>query len=200
MVKLFLSITMAFFVLFCITSCEENVATPKPRAYPRVVYPSKAYQAFDANYCNFTFDQPQYASVVQDTTYFEEKAKNPCWFNLEVPSLNAKIYFSYNPLRNRADLEEAIKDAYDMTNRHNAKASYIDEKTIHRTADKVYGVLFEVEGPVASTYQFYVTDSLHHFLRGALYFETKTRPDSIAPVAAFMKKDIDRMIGTLKWK
>lgn len=63
----------------------------------------------------------------------------------------------------------------------------------------MYGVVFNVEGPVASSYQFFVTDSTRNFLRGALYFNTQARPDSLAPVMEFMRKDLDRMVETLKW-
>jgi len=71
---------------------------------------------------------------------------------------------------------------------------------VQRPAQRVYGIVYNVEGPAASPYQFFVTDSTHHFLRGALYFNTQARPDSLAPVAAFMKADVNRLIETLKWK
>jgi gliding motility-associated lipoprotein GldD len=86
-----------------------------------------------------------------------------------------------------------------MTNKHNVKASYIEEFQVDRPEDKVYGVVFNVEGPAASTYQFFLTDSTKHFVRGALYFNTEARPDSLAPVAAFVREDLDRMVMTLKW-
>jgi gliding motility-associated lipoprotein GldD len=57
-----------------------------------------------------------------------------------------------------------------------------------------------VEGAAASTYQYFLTDSTRHFLRGALYFNTQTRPDSLAPVISFMKKDLDRLVNTLQWQ
>jgi hypothetical protein len=37
-------------------------------------------------------------------------------------------------------------------------------------------------------------------LRGALYFETAVNPDSIAPVLAFVRDDIIKMIDTFHWK
>jgi len=182
-----------------LASCEDYTPVPKPRAYPRVEYPQKAYKTFDETYCAFTFDQPVYASIEHDTTYFDEKAKNECWFNITVKQLNAKIFCSYNPIKSRADFDELVKDAYEMTNKHNVKASYIEELQVHRPADHVYGVVFNVEGPAASSYQFFLTDSTKNFLRGALYFNTEARPDSLAPVVQFMRQDLDRMVGTLKW-
>lgn len=183
-----------------LSACEEHVAVPKPRAYPRVFYPKKEYKPFDATYCHFTFDQPVYSTVQQDTSFFGKRAGNDCWFNLDVPTLNAKIYCSYYPITGRARFDELMSDAFELAQKHNVKASYIEEITIHRPADHVHGIVFNIEGPAASSYQFFLTDSTSNFLRGALYFNTQTRPDSLAPVLDFMKKDVNRMVQTLRWK
>ena len=183
----------------CLTACEDFTPVPKPRAYPRVDYPTKAYKSFDETYCGFTFDQPVYSTIEHDTTYFDEKAKNDCWFNITVKQLNAKIFCSYNPIRTRADFDKLVGDAYEMTNKHNVKASYIEEVQVYRPEDRVYGVVFNVEGAAASSYQFFLTDSTKNFVRGALYFNTEARPDSLVPVVKFMREDLDRMMLTLKW-
>ncbi len=192
-------IGLLLFFIIGLTACEEYTPVPKPRAYPRVEYPKKAYKTFDETYCAFTFDQPVYASIEHDTTYFDEKAKSDCWFNITVKQLNAKIFCSYNPIKSRADFDKLVNDAYSMTNEHNVRASYIEEIPVHRPNDRVYGVVFNVEGPAASSYQFFLTDSTRNFLRGSLYFNTEARPDSLAPVVEFMREDLNRMMGTLKW-
>ena len=191
---------LASVILGLMASCEEFTPVPKPRAYPRVVYPEKAYKPFEEGYCNFTFDMPVYAKIEQDTAYFDEKPKDECWFDIAVPALNAKIYCSYYPIHNPTDFDKFVSDAFEMTNKHTVKATYIDERPIHRNADRVHGVVFQVDGPAASSYQFFLTDSTRHFVRGSLYFNTVTRPDSLAPVAAFMREDLDRMVATLKWR
>jgi gliding motility-associated lipoprotein GldD len=185
---------------FFIVACEDYTPVPKPRAYPRVIYPEKIYKPFDVAYCNFTFEMPAYASIEKDTSFFDAKPRDECWFNLDVKPLNAKIYCNYNPVRSRKDFDELVSDAFAMTNKHNIKASYIDEIQVRRPEDKVYGVIFKVEGAAASSYQFFLTDSTRNFLRGALYFNTQSRPDSLAPVIAFMKKDVDKLVETLKWQ
>lgn len=73
------------FCLSLLLGCDGYTPVPKPRAYPRVVYPEKAYKPFEAGYCNFTFEQPVYAKIEQDTAYFDEKPKDECWFNIVVP-------------------------------------------------------------------------------------------------------------------
>ncbi len=181
-------------------ACDEYVPVPKPRAYPRVEYPEKAYVPFDQSYCNFTFDMPRYASIERDTTFFEGKPESDCWFNIDVRELNAKIYCSYYPVPTRARLDELIRDAFTMAQKHNIKANYIEEIPVHRPANHVHGIVFSIEGAAASSYQFFMTDSTQHFLRGALYFHTQARPDSLAPVLEFMKQDVNRLVETLKWK
>jgi gliding motility-associated lipoprotein GldD len=117
-----------------------------------------------------------------------------------VPELNATLHCSYYPITSKNRFDELIQDAAEMANKHNVRANYIEEIPFGNKADKVYGVLYDIDGPAASPCQFYATDSTHHFLRGALYFKTQSRPDSLAPVIAFMKKDINHLLQTLKWK
>ena len=186
--------------VFSMISCEEETPLPKPRAYPKVVFPEKAYRPFQSTSCDFSFEQPVYANAEKDSTFFDAKAASDCWFNLAVPSLNATLHCSYYSITSKNRFDELIQDAAEMANKHNVRANYIEEIPFGNKADKVYGVLYDIDGPAASPCQFYATDSTHHFLRGALYFKTQSRPDSLAPVIAFMKKDINHLLQTLKWK
>ena len=62
------------------------------------------------------------------------------------------------------------------------------------------GLIFNIEGPSACPFQFYMTDSSYHFFRGALYFNTVARVDSLKPYTERMKTDMMRLINTLNWK
>jgi gliding motility-associated lipoprotein GldD len=182
-------------------SCGDDAFTPKPRGYPRVIYPAKEYQAFDANYCAFTFQYPKYAEVQQDTSFFDEQPAHPCWFNIHIPAFDCDLHCSYAPITPETPADKLKEDAFRMTDWHNKKATYIEDTPFSKP-NNVKGILFSVDGPVASQLQFFVTDSLEkkHFLRAALYFNTQARPDSLAPVYDFVKKDIERMLGTFEWK
>jgi gliding motility-associated lipoprotein GldD len=183
-----------------ITACGEDVPyTPKPRGYPKVIYPEKAYQAFDADFCHFTFEYPVYAEIEQDTTFFENQPTHPCWFDVYTPAFNSRIHCSYYPVGENKSLERLKQDAFEMADWHNKRANYIDEIRIERPEDEVYGFAFEIEGPAASSFQFYLTDSTRHFLRGALYFQAKAEPDSLAPITRFVKEDVRYLINTFQW-
>ncbi|MCD4731953.1 MAG: hypothetical protein K8R74_15210, partial [Bacteroidales bacterium] len=81
------------------------------------------------------------------------------------------------------------------------KASSIENQQYQNDISKVYGLTYTIFGvAAASPYQFYLTDSTDHFVRGALYFNAVPNNDSLAPVIAFLKDDINHMIETFKWK
>lgn len=184
--------------LLLLTACgEEVVLTPKPRAFPKIEYPERTYQQFDTSYCRFVFEYPAYATIEQDTAFFDERPEDPCWFDLLIPAFDAKLHCSYYPVGK--DLEKLRNDAFSLANKHNIKANYIDELPIEKP-NGVRGFVFNIEGPVASPFQFYLTDSDQHFLRAALYFNTQARPDSLAPVLNYVKSDLMHLINTFEWK
>lgn len=188
-------------LIFVLASCEEVIYSPKPRGYPRVIYPQKTYQDFTEDYCAFTFKYPEYGIIQQDESYFDESPAHDCWFDIYFPAFDSRIYCSYVPINQNNPAEKLKIDAFKMADWHLKKATYKEEIPF-RKENNVKGMLFEVEGPVASHLQFYLTDSLEqeHFLRGALYFNTQARPDSLAPVYAFVKKDIEQLLETFEWK
>ncbi|MEO0733760.1 MAG: hypothetical protein AAFZ52_13065, partial [Bacteroidota bacterium] len=89
---------------------------------------------------------------------------------------------------------------FELVGVHNDRASDIEEIVIHREEARVHGIAFDIAGPAASPFQFFLTDSTNHFLRGALYFDTEVRPDSLAPVIAYAKEDIFRLVETFQWE
>ncbi len=189
--------TLIFAVLFL--SCEEQgLPTPKPRMFPKVDYPQKAFKIFDEDYCSFSFMQMAYANVKQEETYFDEKPLHPCWFDLEIDKLNASIHCSYYPINSQKEFEGFVNDAFKLTGKHNVKADYIDELVINNP-NGVSGILFELSGPVASPLQFYLTDSTSHFFRSSVYFNSQVNRDSIQPVYEFIRDDVLKMIESFNW-
>ena len=183
-----------------LVSCgQEGIGTPKPRAYPRVEYPDKAYRQFDEGYCNFTFEYPNYALIQQDTSFFDERPAHPCWFDIYFPDFDSRVYCTYYPIEGKQSFEKLQQDAFEMVNWHNKKANYIEELNIKKD-NGVSGIAFIIEGPAASPLQFYLTDSTQHFMRGSLYFNTQVQPDSLAPIYSFVEEDILKMIETFEWE
>ena len=187
--------------LFTGACADGTPPVPKPRAYPRIDFPERAYRPLAVDYCNFTFDRPASTRVVQEDTFFDEAPADPCWFDLELPAnLNGSIHFSYYPLEDYAQFEALRDQAFRLVGVQRERASDIEEVVIHRAEADVHGVAFDVAGPAASPFQFFLTDSTEHFLRGALYFNTQPQPDSMAPIIDYVKEDIFRIVETFAWK
>jgi gliding motility-associated lipoprotein GldD len=191
-VKWFALIAVA--VLFA--ACGGNADySPKPRGYFRINFPKKDYRAYTEG-CPFTFDYPKYAHIEPDKA---PKAK-PCWVNMQYPQFNATLHLSYEPIRSVKEFNELVEDAHKLSFKHTVKATSIDEGVIAYPAKKVYGIYYTIDGNAASSAQFFLTDSTRHYLRGALYFNSEPRLDSIQPVLNFIKQDVDVMIKSFKWK
>lgn len=178
----------------------DKTYTPKPKMYPRVMYPTKVFEDKKPSHCNFTFRAPSYANIVKDQYFYEDDIVDDCWFDIEVPELKASIHCSYYPLQSRAQLDELVADAFEVTNKHTIKANYIEEGLISNPEKDVHGLLFLVDGPVATPLQFYLTDSTNHFFRASLYFDSHVNPDSTAPIVTFLKQDIDTLINSWEWQ
>ena len=80
------------------------------------------------------------------------------------------------------------------------KLMQLKNRSISNSENKVYGILYDLKGNTASAVEFYVTDSINHYLRGSLYFASEPNADSLAPVIDFFREDIIHLIETLKWK
>jgi len=121
----------------------------------------------------------------------------PFWMNIEFPQFKAKIHLSYKKVS--GNLNGYIEDSHTLAYKHAIKADGIEEILLEDSSRKMYGILYDIKGNAASSVQFYVTDSLHNFLRGSLYFEAQPNKDSLAPSIVFFRKDILHLIETLSW-
>ncbi|PWE01273.1 gliding motility lipoprotein GldD [Marinilabilia rubra] len=178
-------------ILF-LSSCGSNYA-PKPRGYFRITLPDKEYSKLDTT-LPYSFEYPVYSEVVPDHGPKDE----PYWANLNFPRFGAKVHMSYKSVEN--NLYQLLEDNRELAFKHTVKADAIREKMFEAPEKNVYGILYEIKGNTASPLQFFVTDSVEHFLRGSLYFNSVPNKDSIAPVLEFVEKDIVHLIETLNWK
>ncbi len=181
------------FLYSCIGNDDDEVITPKPRAFYSLNFPEKKYKVYDT-LCPFTFEIPVYSFVEPD----KSNNAQPCWLNIKYPFFRAQLYLSYGVLNN--DLPKYLKDARELAIRHQVKATGLDQQPIIRDSAKVYGLLYDIEGNTASAVQFYVTDSTTHFLRGSLYFNCPPNIDSIKIVIDYLRQDVLHMLQTFKWK
>jgi gliding motility-associated lipoprotein GldD len=185
-------------VLFVSAVACNSTYTPKRKGYFKIDFPKHEYKVFDHAGYPYTFEYPAYANIIKDTTFFEDKPENPYWINIDIPRFGGKIYISYKDV-GKNDLNKLVNDAYNMTYKHSTRATEIVDSAM-RTATGVSGVFFSVGGNAATAKQFFVTDSVKHFLRGALYFDASPNEDSLGVVNNFLQEDMKHLINTFRWK
>jgi gliding motility-associated lipoprotein GldD len=192
----FFFIVLAFFALG-FTACNSKF-TPKETGYPALAVPKKQYLAGAVTGLPYAFDIPSYAVVDKNVTNMNLDPQKTSWMNLQFPTLNATLYISYNAVQ-KNQLYVLVRDAYNFANNHSNKASFIEDSAFENPIG-LKGVFFHLGGDVASPYQFFITDSSRHFLRGALYFDTTPNADSLAPVIDFLYQDLKQLVKTFHWK
>lgn len=185
---------MGLLVLFFIRCGESDPVFPKPKGYFRIDLPKREYRLFDSAY-PYSFMYPVCARIEPDIDVNTE----PYWINLVYPEFQGEINFSYKPVH--GNLYQLMEDARSFANKHIPVANEIQEKLIMVPEKNVYGTLYLIKGSsTASPLQFFLTDSVSHYIRGALYFNHYPNNDSIAPVIDYIYKDVEMMISTLVWK
>jgi len=189
--KLFHVVLLISGLLIC--SCGNDF-TPKPRGYYRIDFPKRAYQPFDSAF-PYTFEYPIYARIESDRSRIAE----PFWINVVYPNFHAQLHLSFKVIKN--NLVSYLEDSRTLVNKHIPKASAILQREYIDSLNRVFGLVYEIKGSdAASPYQFYLTDSISKFVRGALYFDLVPNNDSLAPVIDFIKGDLEHMIQTFRWK
>lgn len=178
-------------------SCN-SAPVPKPKGYFKIDFPEKKYVVFDQPGYPYTFEYPVYGKVVKDSTFFDDQPENEYWINVDFPGFDGRLHMSYKIIGPN-QFGKLVDDAFKMTSKHTLKATSIDEIPV-KGLPGVTGFVFDVGGNAATGKQFFVTDSVRHFLRGALYFNSTPNFDSIQPVEQFLYRDMQHLIQTLRWR
>ncbi len=193
--NLVLTLLVIVVIFIFLHSCEPGHA-PLPRAYFRIDLPEKEYRVFDSVF-PYRFSYPVYAQVIPD----RRAGAEPWWADIYFPAFKASVHMSYKKVSSRESLNGFIEDGRNFVNRHIPKASGFAERLFENPDNKVYGIVYIIKGKEAATpIQFFVTDSVNHFLRGSLYFNVTPNNDSLAPVIDFITRDIEVLIESLQWE
>ena len=135
-------------------SCVSDVQ-PKPKAYFSLKYPKANYKKIKSEF-DISFE---YNSIAE--LRFDQKSSR-----LLYPNMKATLYLNYKSVKN--NLDSLLNDAYKIPYKHISKADAIPEKIFINKENDVYGTLFSIIGDAASQHQFFLTDSVNHFLANYL--------------------------------
>lgn len=182
-------------VMVVAASCSRG-GQPLPYAYFRITLPEQTYVAVDSMGSYST----EINSICTIGTTDERMATDADhWLDIVYPTLNAKIHLSYKAIT-PAMFRTVSEECRDLAYKHTIRADAITEDYYADTIEHVYGIYYEMEGDAASQAQFFMTDSVSHFLRGSLYFNHTPNADSIAPVAQYIRQDMVHLIESIRWK
>jgi len=186
---------ISFLIITLFVSCGKD-PVPKPKAFLRLEYTKAVYKEVNPQ-LPFTFEKNNLAKSIDSIKISRDK--KTLGIDITYPALKGTIYITYKKIENN-NLKPYLLDAQNITQKHAQKADEIVEQPYINLKHKVFGMLYEVGGNAASQSQFYVTDSINHFVTGSLYFFAKPNYDSILPAANYLKKDIQHIMETIKWK
>ena len=213
------NILLATIAFLALAGCGGGDYSPKPKAYLRIDLPEHEYFLLDTMHIPrgdtaihngdtlvFTHDfNKTFPFVFEANTCIEwgekDAPKGERWIDLIYPQWNGVVFLTYKRLGGKDDLRGQTDTSSRLLEKHYQFASGIDERGYEDAEHKVYGTVWHLRGSkVASTYQFFATDSARHFLRGALYINSVPNNDSLAPVLEYMQRDIDHLVETLRWR
>jgi len=182
-------------IIAFLSACGDTTYLPKPKGYNRIDLPPHEYVSLPDTF-PYSFEYSKAATVQKHNSWVSERY----WIDLKYQDMGASLQITYKPVKHKdALVEEYMSESYKLTNQHNVKAYAIEEKIIE-LPNGDFASYTELEGEVPTQLQFHVSDSTNHFIRGALYFETATANDSLAPVIKYIKEDALHLLMTLKWK
>lgn len=209
-ISFFLCCLLILFGMAC-----NSPYTAKPDGYFKISFPERSYNTFNEPGYPYSFEYPKYAKVTKDSSLFD--TGNPFWINIDFPSFDGKIYISYKKIgglsvyKVRAadgkyrdstavnDFTNLVNDAFNLSYKNDIKAYAIEDSVMH-TPMGLSGIYFSLSGNVATAHQFFLSDTTHNFLRGALYFNATPNEDSLSPVNQFLQVDLKHLINTMQWR
>mgnify|MGYP003307598342 CR=1 FL=1 len=186
-----LRIGLYLLIIASMIGCSKP-RVPREYGYFRVFLPEHTYQATDNEGYPYRFEVSDFAQIHPVT-----QAGEKYWIDIVYPKLNAHIHCSYKPIQH--NLGALSADAEEFVYNHSMKATSIPEQEYADDSERVYAVMYHLEGNTATPTQFYITDSTQHFFRGALYFNCIPNQDSLAPMIEYLREDITHLIETIRW-
>ena len=171
---------------------NEQIA-PKPKGYFRIELPKAEYTLLDTT-LPFTMEISKNAQAV-----ITPKDSGKIWIDLQYPQFAAELKMTYFPMH--GNLRDRMVQEREMVQFHYVKADDVEYSIISDPDSRMFGQIYDIEGSdVATPFQFWVSDSSYHFLRGSLYFNFPPNNDSIQPVIDYLRNDLLQMVNTLQWR
>lgn len=176
-------VILALIILGC------QIPTPKPKAQLALTYPTPQYNSLSSE-CTYTFEYNHLLAT--------PKKLSACGITLDYEVLNAKLYLTYFDL-NKYSLDTLLLDFNKRLEMLGKQASQVNESAFENKTENLLGSCIIIVGNSPSNLHFFGTDTQKHYITGSLLFEVKPNYDSLAPAIMYVKKDVQKLLETLRW-
>jgi gliding motility-associated lipoprotein GldD len=180
--------------LWLLAACGESNPVPKPSTFLRPEFPAHAYR----NYTSPNAFHFKLANAFMPKKFSQSK-NNYSVQEIDLGPLNGTLFLYYLRFPSKDSLPEIINFANDKVDEHKIMADKIDFEQIIAPQKRVFGTFFELKGNVATNFQFYLTDSTQHFLRGEVLLNCRPNYDSLRPTLQYLKSDLQELVHSFKW-
>ncbi len=158
---------------------------PKPKALIKINLPDNNSELYSDNKLSFRYSKSANITTKQNA------------YSVNFNDYKSRIYFNINDL---TDLDLEIYKFENSISVHEKKGAYINANIVEDTSESIYGLLCYLEGNnIATSSQFFITDSIRYFVRGGLEFNSAIIPE-IEVQNVIMKQEVFKLIQSLKWQ
>lgn len=122
--------------------------------------------------------------------------------------MHGDLMLHYKNITSNDSLSNLIKLVVSNVESHKFKSESIDKKPILKKENRIFGMFYEFEGDMATSFQFYATDSVGHFLWGQVLIDFQALQkegmpsdgDTKSRIRAYLRKDLEVFIDRLNWR
>lgn len=175
-------VLLLLFVSITAFNCSQSAGQREAVRFPEAVYQSSP------DSLPFRFDVSRQAVFAA-----RENKEGEYFCDVVYPLLKAQLYCTWHRITPEV-FPVVAEESHAIAYSHVQMATSIDEKFYANEPSRVYGILYDIKGPVATPLQVALTDSLTFFFNASLYFDAVPDADSIAPYLDYLRKDVVRLM------
>ena len=181
-IYLFSSIILISGFFFFVSFDEYYI--PKPKALIKIELPDSKTSSFEDKKISFRYSNSSYVTVKNNS------------YKIIYPNYFSDIYFK---VKSSTDLDLELYNFENSISVHEKQGSNINANIISDENHNIFGVLCFLDGVnIATSSQFFLTDSADNFITGGLNFN-RSISSEIEVQNIIMKQEILKFIESLYW-
>tara|TARA_Y100001968_G_C19288806_1_gene683133 strand:+ start:69 stop:644 length:576 start_codon:yes stop_codon:yes gene_type:complete len=178
------SIGLIIVILIYFVFGDEQYYIPKPKAKIKIELPLALTSNFEDDLVRFHYSNSACL----------EKKDNV--YSIKYPLYESEIIFFVKEI---TDLDLHIYNFQNKIIIHEKQGAYVNVDIIEDLESEVYGILCYLEGnKIATSSEFFITDSTNYFISGGLKFHTSINPE-IEIQNNIMKEEVVKLINSFNW-